>query len=299
MSIAYLVSLLRRCAALKNKMEKKESNYFVRTLIVLLCIGIGVLIAYNFFCAEPKGLISPGLITLISFLLVLVLAESFDSFSIGKLISIDKEVKKKEKENTDLERKNSELLNQLISITNTQNQTQNHTSVFGDYYSDRKKGSQGKEIDEDQVQKLLNVIENTPLIIEFVDRIKTDLDEKELPYDSPTDEILIKHLAGTQIALQFETTHNLIFGSQITLLKKLNSIQPQGESKERIESYVLSVFGQFPNSFRDWNYDKYLSFLYYSVLITNSDENTIHISVRGIEYLSWIIRNGKREDNPL
>jgi hypothetical protein len=280
-------------------MNNKSPNYFVRTLIVFLCLGIGTLIAYNFFYSPPLADISPGLLILLAFLLVLVLAESFDNFSIGKLISINKDVKEKEKENIVLERKNSELINQLISITNIQTQTQSHTSVFGDYYIDKKKGSQSKEIDENQVQKLLDVVENTPLIIELVDAIKIDLDEKGLPYDSPTDEILIKHLAGTQLALEFEKIHTLIFGSQITLLKELNSIKPQGETKEEINSYVSNVYNQFPNSFKDWSSNKYLSFLYTSFLITNSEEDTIHITVRGVEYLSWIIRNGKREDNPL
>ena len=280
-------------------MDEKSPNYFVRILIVFLCLGIGILIAYNFFCTQPIADISPGLLTLIAFLLVLVLAESFDNFSIGKLISINKEVKKKELENTTLERKNTELTNQLISVTNNQNQTQNHTSIFGDYYVDKKKGSQGKEIDDNHVQELLDVIEDTPLIAELVDGIKSELDERDLPYDSPSHEILIKHLAGTQLTLQFERTHSLIFGSQITLLKDLNSIKPQGDSKEGVDGYVASVYRQFPNSFKDWDYNKYLSFLYTSVLITNSEENTIHITVRGVEYLAWIVRNGKREDNSL
>ena len=280
-------------------METNKPNYFVRTLIVFLCLGIAILITYNFFCTQPSGEIGAGLITLISFLLVLVLAESFDNFSIGKLISINKAFEKKEKENTNLERKNSELINQLISVTNTQSQSQSHTSVFGDYYVDKKKGNQTKEIDENQVRELLDVIENTPLLAEMVDRIKVDLDDRNLPYESPTDEILIKHLAGTQIALQFETTHNLIFGSQLVLLKELNTIKPQGKTKVDMELFVSNTFSQFPSSFKDWDYEKYLAFLYSSVLITDSDENATHITVRGVEYLSWIVRNGKREDNPL
>lgn len=280
-------------------MKTKKTNYFVRTLIVLLCFGIGIMITYNFFYVEPKGEIGAGLITLISFLLVLVLAESFDNFSIGKLISINKEVEKKEKDNVALERKNSELINQLISVTNNQSQSQSHTNVYGDYYADKKKGNQTKEIDENQVQELLDVIENTQLITELVDGIKADLQNRSLPFDTPTDEILIKHLAATQIALNFETNYNLIFGSQLTLLKELNVIAPKGKSMEEIEKYISDVFKQFPNSFHDWDAEKYLRFLFNSVFILKIEENKIGITVRGVEFLSWIVRNGKREDNPL
>lgn len=280
-------------------MESKKPNYFVRTLIVLLCLGIGGLIAFKFFQTEPKGEISSGLITLILFLLVLVLAESFDNFSIGRLITLKRKIEEKKKENVELERRNVQLINQLISVTNNQSQSQSHTSVYGDYYADMKKGSQSKEVDANQVQELLDVIEDTPLIKEQVDLIKLDLDQRNLTYDSPTHEILIKHLAGTQIALQFETTHNLIFGSQLSLLKELNSIKPEGLPKADIELYISKVFKQFPSSFNDWNYDKYLNFLFTAVLILKTNEDKIHITKRGVEFLSWIVRNGKREDNPL
>lgn len=276
-----------------------KPNYFVRTLIVLLCFCIGVLIFYNFFQTKPKGEISTGLITLISFLLVLTLAESFDNFSIGKLISLNKKVKEVKLENVELERKNTELINQIISVTSNQSQSQSHTSVYGDYYADMKKGSQSKEIDPDQVKELLNSIDDTPLITEQVDLIKVDLDNRGLPYETPTDEILIKYLAATQIALQFEITYNLIFGSQLTLIKELNAIKPEGLPKEDIEEYVASVFKQFPNAFKDWKYENYLSFLFSHVLILITDENKIHITKRGVEFLAWIVRNGKREDNPL
>lgn len=277
----------------------KKSNYFVRTLIVFLCIGVGVLITYNFFQTEPKGEISSGLITLLSFLLILVLAESFDNFSVGKLFTLNRKVEEKTKENAELERKNAELLNQLISVTNNQSQSQNLTSIHGDYYADMKKGSQSKEIDPGQVQELLNAINDTPLIAEQVSLIKADLDERGLPHNTPTDKVLIKYLAASQIALTFETTYNVIFGSQLTLLKELNSIKPEGLSKNDIDAYVSSVFNQFPNAFKDWNYDNYLNFMFSHVLILKTKEEKIHITKRGVEFLAWIVRSGKREDNAL
>ncbi|WP_417589863.1 hypothetical protein [Owenweeksia hongkongensis] len=280
-------------------MNSDKPNYFVRTLIVILAIGIAVLICFNFFKAEPKGEIGSGLIVLISFLIVLVLAESFDNFSVGKLISLSRKVEKKQQENNQLEKKNTELINQLISVTNNQSQSQSHTSVYGDYYADMKKGSQSMEVDNDQVQELLDVIEDTPLINEQVGLIRADLDERNLPYDTPTDEILIKHLAGTQIALQFEVTHNLIFGSQLSLLKELNSIKHDGLTMLSVESYIDKVFKQFPNAFKDWDSEKYLYFLFSHVLILKTDKGKIYITKRGVEFLSWIVRNGKREDNPL
>ncbi len=113
----------------------RKPNYFVRTLIAALCVLLVTMILFRYLAIEPKGEINPGLVTLVSFLIILVLAESFDSFSIGKLITISREVKKKEKEVEKLERQNTQLLSQILSVTNTNSQNQNHTNVYGDYHA--------------------------------------------------------------------------------------------------------------------------------------------------------------------
>lgn len=115
--------------------SQKKTNWFVRIYITLFCSLLTGMVLYRFFILEPKGEINSGLISLLSLLLVLILSESFDNFSIGKLISITRESNKKEKEIDKLEKQNSNLLNQLISISNTQSQNQNHTNVYGDYHA--------------------------------------------------------------------------------------------------------------------------------------------------------------------
>lgn len=111
-----------------------KPNWYIRTLIAVFCLLLVTMIGYRFAWVDPKGEISGGIVTLLCLLLVLVLAESFDSFSIGKLISISREAKKKEKEVDKLEKQNARLLSQLIAISNTQSQTQSHTNVYGDYH---------------------------------------------------------------------------------------------------------------------------------------------------------------------
>jgi hypothetical protein len=93
------------------------------------------MVVYRYLCVEPRGDITGGIVTLLCLLLLLVLSESFDNFSVGKLISISREVKKKEKEVEKLEQKNDHLLSQVISISNTHSQNQSHTNVYGDYHA--------------------------------------------------------------------------------------------------------------------------------------------------------------------
>ena len=106
-------------------------NYFVRILVVLLCILIALMILYNFLLVEPKGEINAGLVMLIAILLVVVLSESFDNFSIGKLLAVTRDNRRKETAINRLSGENYELRNQIVKIATTVNQSQSSTNVFG------------------------------------------------------------------------------------------------------------------------------------------------------------------------
>lgn len=118
-----------------EQINSRKSSLFVRVLITIFCVLLTSMILYNYILVDPKGEINNGILTLLSLLLILVLAESFDNFSLGKLISITREAKKSEKEVQSLEKKNADLLSQLISISSNNTQTQSHTNVYGDYHA--------------------------------------------------------------------------------------------------------------------------------------------------------------------
>lgn len=282
----------------------KNVNKFVRNLIILLCIFITLMIGYNFIFIDPKGEISSGIVILLAFLLILALAESFDSFSIGKLISISRKIKKKETQNKELQRKNTELLNQLITVSNSQSQTQQHTNVYGDYNespSSKIASEQIKEpnADKEAVDNLLAVVGDSIVIGELVSNINDELQSKGMNIEGDACRVLVKHLAGTQLLLNFEQIHNSIFGSQIFLLKKLNETVGAGRSEEYVFNHIDTVKKMFSDNLSEWTYDQYLAFLFSNILILKNEENVYHITNLGVEYLTWIARNGKRDDNPL
>jgi hypothetical protein len=113
--------------------ETVKPNYFVRALISVFSLLLAAMIGYRFVEVIPRGEINAGLVTLLCLLLVVVLAESFDNFSVGKLTSISREVVKKEKEVSKLEQEKSQLFSQLVSLSVSQAQNQTHTNVYGDY----------------------------------------------------------------------------------------------------------------------------------------------------------------------
>lgn len=109
----------------------KTTNWFVRALIIAFCAFLGTLVVYRFFFVEPKADISAGLLVILAFILVLVLSELFDNFSIGQLVSVSRDLKKKEVETTKLKQENSELRGHLIAISTNISQKQSSTNIVG------------------------------------------------------------------------------------------------------------------------------------------------------------------------
>jgi hypothetical protein len=156
--------------------------------------------------------------------------------------------------------------------------------------------SQNDEKKNLNVDQLLS-IESSIMLQELETSINDDLLKKGLNTDGNTVKILIKHLAYTQIELEFEKIYNLIFGSQIYLLKKLNETSSTGKPLQFAEEYFVSVQEKY-DLFKDWDTNKYLSFLLTNLLII-FDNNIVSITIKGNEFLSWLMKRGKFEEKVL
>ncbi len=110
-------------------MERK-TNWFVRILIVLLCLFLSGLIVYRFLHFAPLGDLGVGVLVVLTLIVVLVLSESFDSFSVGKLLSLSREVQKHEAQVAELKRENTDLRSQIVSVATTVTQRQNSTNIM-------------------------------------------------------------------------------------------------------------------------------------------------------------------------
>jgi hypothetical protein len=158
--------------------------------------------------------------------------------------------------------------------------------------------AQREEQKKESVQQLLLAIGDSIVLRDIEGRIKTDLSERGLDTNGDTIKVLIKHLAATKILLEFEQIHNLIFGSQIFLLKKLNEVAGQGKPMEFVESHFEHMKGLFTELLGGWSLEQYLAFLSARSLITTHG-NIFHITNLGVEYLTWMVRNGRGEEKPL
>lgn len=99
-------------------------NYFVRTLISILVVALSILVGISFSLGQPQYGITGGIITAILIIVVLVLSESFNQLSIGKILSLTKEVAKKKEENASVLEENKELRQNLFQIVSNIQQSQ-------------------------------------------------------------------------------------------------------------------------------------------------------------------------------
>lgn len=112
-------------------METKRTNYFARVLILVLSFFIAGIIIYNLFFASQKGQINSNIVALIAILVVVVLSESFDNFSVGQFLSLSREKKEKDTELKRVASENIELRSQLIKVVTSVNQNQSTWNLIG------------------------------------------------------------------------------------------------------------------------------------------------------------------------
>ena len=117
-------------------MEKKSIGWGFGLLLAALSIFIMVLIGFSFFAAKPEYSITPAIIVLICLLLILALSNSFDNFSIGKLLTISKEAKENKDRAEKLEKEKEELIFKLVNV-NFQSQKASSGIFLGDSIAEK------------------------------------------------------------------------------------------------------------------------------------------------------------------
>jgi hypothetical protein len=132
------------------------------------------------------------------------------------------------------------------------------------------------------------------VLLEGETLIKKDLEKRELN-DKEAIDILSRHLAATQLALRFEGIYSSIWGSQINLLKHLNSKAPLGDTVENIKSGYYDVAAMFyPDVYKSYSFDAYLYFLTSLTLIIKTDRG-YGITNLGRDFLIYLVQTGKSE----
>ncbi len=142
-------------------MQKK--NWFVRVLVILLILFIASIIVISYFFSINKFIITGQIICLICILVVLALAEIFDNFSIGNIITLNRQYKNKEKELERSEKENRELRLQLTNVFSNINANHN-TNIFGSSSESLSRLLSVEKAEPEEIEKKIEeeVKEHTP-----------------------------------------------------------------------------------------------------------------------------------------
>ncbi len=104
---------------------------------------------------------------------------------------------------------------------------------------------------EEEIQKLMDV-ESSPVLLQQETLIKSDLEGRGLQVTGETSTLLIRQLAAAQLLLAAEQVYNVIFGSQIFLLKMLNQAGNNGHTVDTVKAHFDRIQQFFP-TFKEWS----------------------------------------------
>jgi len=121
--------------------------------------------------------------------------------------------------------------------------------------------------------------------------------EVEGMHPSETTEYLVTRLAMMRVLYDFETIYSLIFGGQIKFLNYLNQRLATGCAMSEAETFWKEHKLLFSPHMDSWTMDNYLEFLRYRGLI-KTDGSVIFITVKGNEFLVWLLQSGKSQEKP-
>lgn len=136
----------------------------------------------------------------------------------------------------------------------------------------------------------------SPLLRRQMDAIRADLNTR-LP-NGPTQasiDILVQHLAWVQLLLLAERIYRSIFGSQIYLLRMINS---GGYTKEQLLHIYDNAKVKFPQLYATYSFDQYLNYLLSYTLIATQDQENYTITDLGKEFLKWMTDTGVTDNKP-
>jgi hypothetical protein len=130
-----------------------------------------------------------------------------------------------------------------------------------------------------------------PLIAERETAIDADLKARGPSETAEVVRLLTRQVALLQISLAFEHLDNVIWGSQIDLLRVVNST-PNGLTEADIRPFYDQAAIAYADAYQNYPFENYLRFLLESLLILEN-AGRYYIAQFGREYLVYLASVGR------
>ena len=126
-------------------------------------------------------------------------------------------------------------------------------------------------------------IKNVKKTIGIITAVNSDMTSEE------REKALERYTIAIYLVLNFQSIYTFIYGSQLSLLLKVNS--STSEDRDSLISYYESAKKKYPVYYEDYSFDEYLKFLFTSGLIVMEAEK-IRISQYGRDFLKYLTEAG-------
>jgi hypothetical protein len=135
----------------------------------------------------------------------------------------------------------------------------------------------------------------SPMILEREAAIRRDV--ANIPESERLD-VLVRHLAVSELLTNAEQIYRLIFGSQLGLLHHLNLYGLTAKTK-LIENFFEPAAVKYPAAYVRYSKDEYFHFLESNFLVTSANHpEAYEITVKGKGFLEWIVTSGVSVEKP-
>lgn len=152
--------------------------------------------------------------------------------------------------------------------------------------------------EKDKSQHLLGGLTTLLTIKDNLQIIEQHLISQNLNDDPQKIINLLKHdLADVYFILRCERVYNIIFGTQIQLLKQLQQVVPNGLSQQSIDDHFNKISKHY-DVHSNFDSNKYMFFLIQAGLVIIKD-GIYHLTNFGADFLTWLQRAGLSENKPL
>lgn len=147
-----------------------------------------------------------------------------------------------------------------------------------------------------EVQSLLQSFDS-PALLQQERVLLADLEARKLDCTSDTTKVLVRHLAKARLVLRCQFAYRLIFGSQIALLKRINTMGG-GMFEADAHQFYQVVASVHSDVFPAHQPGPYLDFLVRQGLLFPKDGHFL-ITDFGREFLTWLVQSGETENKGL
>ena len=149
----------------------------------------------------------------------------------------------------------------------------------------------------DERLKQVRRVAVSPSVTQREKRIQDDLEKMRLSPNQETVDLLVQHLAVQQALNAAEQTYRTIFGSQIALLKFLNT---RGTVLlQELESFYQGAKEKFSEFYTKYSFQQWLHYMTATGLLQSQNSLDFTITFDGKEFLKWMTEASVLEDKPL